>query len=175
MSAPRLITVQRRVNPAGVPAAATLRAWARAALQGTAAELTIRIVDEEESADLNGRFRNKPHPTNVLSFSYDGEIPGQLGDDIPPLLGDLVICKPVVLREAREQLVPYQAHWAHMVVHGVLHLRGMDHQDDAQATAMEGLERELLARLGFDDPYHAETRGEATQHAGKATPGMRHE
>lgn len=156
MSEPRLITVQRRVNPADVPAAATLRAWAHAALQGTQAELTIRIVDEDESTDLNGRFRGKPYPTNVLSFTYDGEIPGQVGDDTPSLLGDLVICKAVVLREASEQQVTPQAHWAHMVVHGVLHLRGMDHQNDAEAAAMENLERDILAQLGFDDPYRGE-------------------
>lgn len=169
MSSPRLITVQRRVNPAGVPAAATLRAWARAALQGTPAELTIRIVAEQESADLNGRFRDRPYPTNVLSFTYDGEIPGQVGDDTPPLLGDLVICKPVVLREASQQRVSPQAHWAHMVVHGVLHLRGMDHENDAEAAVMERLEAVILTQLGFDDPYHDEALDAAFDHTCAAT------
>lgn len=146
------ITVQRRVTPAQVPAPATLRAWATAAMEQAAADLTIRIVDDEEGRALNARYRHTPRATNVLSFGYDAE-PSL---DLPPLLGDLVLCKPVVLREAREQGIALRAHWAHLVVHGVLHLRGMDHQKPAQAARMENLERRILARLGFPDPYAGE-------------------
>jgi probable rRNA maturation factor len=143
-----LINVQRRVPSPGVPAPATLRAWARAALgEAPAGELTIRIVDEAESAALNGKFRRQPHPTNVLSFPYEAE------GACEPVLGDLVICAPVVAREAREQGKDPRAHWAHMVVHGVLHLLGYDHERADQAQRMEAREREILARLGFPDPY----------------------
>jgi probable rRNA maturation factor len=148
MSATPSISVQRRVPPEGVPAPATLRAWALAALEGaTPGEITIRVVDEAESAELNGKFRRKPHPTNVLSFPYEAEAP------TAPVLGDLVICAEVVAREAGEQGKDPRAHWAHMVVHGVLHLLGHDHQEEAQAQVMESKEREILARLGFPDPY----------------------
>lgn len=145
------INVQRRVPAAGVPAAAALRGWAQAALGELEGELTLRIVDEAESANLNGRFRGKPYPTNVLSFAYDAE--PLAGAGARELLGDVVICAPVVAREAAEQGKPPRAHWAHMVVHGVLHLLGHDHLQDADAQAMEARERELLASLGFDDPY----------------------
>lgn len=158
------ITVQYRVKTARVPAAATLRAWAQAALEGIPAEVTLRIVDETESAALNSGFRGKNGPTNVLSFGYDFALPENLRDNIPPPLGDLVICKPVVLRQANEQRIAARAHWAHMVVHGILHLRGMDHIEDAQAAQMENHEREILARLGFEDPYRDETT--RTAHAG---------
>jgi probable rRNA maturation factor len=174
MTRPRLaVTIQNVSGERGVPSAADLRLWARRALAvaerpvPTAAgsqvngrqsvlgtergpvELTVRIVGEAESADLNGRFRGKHKPTNVLSFP---------GDDVPlpgePLqLGDLVICAPVVAREAAEQGKPERAHWAHMVVHGVLHLTGYDHEEEAEAAEMEQRERELLEALGFDDPY----------------------
>jgi len=143
----RPITVQRRLNGTGIPAAASLRNWAAAALQDASGELTIRIVDEAESAALNGRFRDKPYATNVLSFGYDAE-----GLD-EPVLGDLVICAPVVAREAAEQGKDPRSHWAHMVVHGVLHLRGHDHEHRDDALQMETREREILATLGFDDPY----------------------
>jgi len=142
------ISVQRRVALAGIPAPATLRRWASAALEGAdSGEITIRIVDEAESADLNGRFRGKPRATNVLSFPYGD------GVSVEHALGDLVICAPVVAREALEQGKDARAHWAHMVVHGVLHLRGFDHEDDAPAEHMETREREILAALGFPDPY----------------------
>ena len=122
MSSNPIINVQRRVNAAGVPAPSTLRAWALAALEGaTPGEITIRVVDAAESAELNGKYRHKPHPTNVLSFPYESEA---LSEQV---LGDLVICAPVVAREAIEQNKEPHAHWAHMVVHGVLHLLGHDH------------------------------------------------
>jgi len=143
-----MINVQRRVTAAGVPAPSTLRAWAMAALEGaTPGEITIRVVAEEESAALNGKFRHKPYPTNVLSFPYESEA---LSEQV---LGDLVICAPVVAREAFEQNKEPHAHWAHMVVHGVLHLLGHDHIQEEEAERMEMKERQILARLGFPDPY----------------------
>ncbi len=142
------ICVQRRVPAAGLPSAAALRGWAQAALAGQAAgEVTIRIVDEAESTELNGRFRHKHYPTNVLSFPHDAEIAAE------SVLGDLVICAPVVAREAREQGKDPRAHWAHMVVHGMLHLLGHDHLQEDEAQRMEALERTILAGLGFPDPY----------------------
>ena len=134
--------MQRRVA-AGVPSAARLKRWARAALgAGAGGELTIRVVGAAESRSLNLRFRGKDKPTNVLSFHG---APGELGD--------LVICAPVVRREAREQGPPAADPWAHMVVHGVLHLRGFDHIDPAEARMMESRERAILAGLSIPDPY----------------------
>lgn len=135
--------MQRRVPPAGVPAARTLRHWARLALAGHEGELTIRIVGEREMAELNGQWRGRDYPTNVLSFAYD----------TPGLIGDVVICAAVVAREAREQGKAPRAHWAHMVVHGCLHLIGYDHEREDDAARMEAAERALLAELGFPDPY----------------------
>jgi probable rRNA maturation factor len=148
MSSNPIINVQRRVTAAGIPAPSTLRAWALAALEGaTPGEITIRVVAEEESAKLNGKFRHKPYATNVLSFPYEAEALSE------PVLGDLVICAPVVAREAAEQGKEPHAHWAHMVVHGVLHLLGHDHIQEDEAEKMEAKERQILARLGFPDPY----------------------
>lgn len=148
MSSNPIINVQRRVNAAGIPAPSSLRAWALAALEGaTPGEITIRVVAEEESAKLNGKFRHKPYATNVLSFPYEAEALSE------PVLGDLVICAPVVVREAAEQNKEPHAHWAHMVVHGVLHLLGHDHIQEDEAERMEAKERLILARLGFPDPY----------------------
>lgn len=135
--------MQRRVPPRGVPSPARLRQWARTALAGAAGDLTVRIVGSRESRVLNKRYRGKDKPTNVLSFPY-----GERG-----VLGDLVICAPVVNREAQEQGKAPAAHWAHMVVHGVLHLRGFDHIQKAEARVMESSERAILARLSFPDPY----------------------
>jgi probable rRNA maturation factor len=111
-------------------------------------ELVVRIVDEAESAALNDRYRGKPEPTNVLSFPCESP-PGLA----LPHLGDLVICAPVVEREAREQGKPSEAHWAHMLVHGLLHLRGYDHQNEAEAETMEALESAILGQLGYPNPY----------------------
>ncbi len=111
-------------------------------------ELSVRIVDEVESRELNSRYRQIDKPTNVLSFPYESpkEIPINL-------LGDLVICAPVVVREAKQQYKATQAHWAHMVIHGVLHLMGYDHEENEQALEMEALEVQILEQLGFADPY----------------------
>jgi probable rRNA maturation factor len=146
------VTVQDVAAVAATPSPQKLRAWARHALgEAARGELTLRIVDEEESAALNSRYRGKRGPTNVLSFGAD-QPPGAGSAELLPL-GDLVICAAVVQREAREQGKPAPAHWAHMVVHGVLHLQGYDHETSAEAATMEARERELLAALGFPDPY----------------------
>ncbi|HEY1069986.1 MAG TPA: rRNA maturation RNase YbeY [Thermomonas sp.] len=139
---------------AGVPAAASFRKWVAAALSGRIreADLAIRLVDEKEGRALNHHYRGKDYATNVLSF------PAELPEGLPkgvklPLLGDLVLCAPVVAREAKEQGKPLNAHYAHLTVHGSLHLLGWDHEDPREAEAMERLEREILAGLGLPDPY----------------------
>jgi probable rRNA maturation factor len=145
---------------AGAALAAGLEAQDRALPQP--AELTIRITDEDESAALNQRYRDKNGPTNILSFAFEpppGIVhPGLDAADpelaaLAALLGDLIICAPVVEREAREQAKPLTAHWAHLVVHGVLHLLGFDHLAAADAASMEALEIRVLERLGFPSPY----------------------
>ena len=134
----------------GLPAAASFRKWAAAAAQGRIrkADLAIRLVDEKEGRALNRHYRGKDYATNVLSFPAD--LPEGVG---LPLLGDLVICAPVVAREAAGQGKPLVAHYAHLTVHGVLHLLGLDHEDEREAEAMEQIEREVMAALGFPDPY----------------------
>ncbi|GGI83597.1 endoribonuclease YbeY [Shewanella hanedai] len=124
--------------------------WVRTALGNTMteAELTIRIVDDVESQNLNSTYRGKDKPTNVLSFPF--EAPPEI--EIP-LLGDLIICASVVEQEAIQQNKPSQAHWAHMVVHGCLHLLGYDHINDAEAEEMESIETQLIEKLGFNNPY----------------------
>ena len=133
--------VQRASRAAHIPPDATLRKWARAA--GVDGAITVRYVGESESRRLNREFRGKDYATNVLSFPYSAK----------PLEGDLVICAPVVAREAREQGKAPAAHWAHMVVHGALHLQGYDHENSRDAGIMEARERAVLDELGFPDPY----------------------
>lgn len=146
------IAVQKAFAGPSVPAAADLRRWAEAAAgPGAAGELTIRIVGEPESAALNARYRGKTGPTNVLAFP-GGPAEAVPEGDLPPL-GDLVICAPVVEREALEQGKTLSAHWAHIVMHGTLHLVGYDHEDAPAARKMEARERALLAGFGFGDPY----------------------
>ena len=134
-----------------LPALADFQAWCAIALRQRTAdsELTIRLVDEAEGRELNHTWRHKDYATNVLSFPAD--VPDDLLDI--PLLGDLVICVPVVEREAVEQGKTLEAHWAHLVIHGCLHLLGYDHIEDEEAEEMESLERILLAELGHPDPY----------------------
>ncbi len=163
MSGPMSVTLdldlQIACEAADLPAPADFERWAAAALAGRRerAELTIRLVDAEEGAALNRSYRGREGPTNVLSFPFD--VPPELGigldpqDPIADLLGDLVICADVVRREAREQCKAAQAHWAHMVVHGVLHLLDYDHLTESDADEMETLESGILGALGFPSPY----------------------
>ncbi|MDF1781999.1 MAG: rRNA maturation RNase YbeY [Alcanivoracaceae bacterium] len=142
-----------------VPNEAQLSDWAQQALNAACAndeqrngDITVRIVDAEESQALNNEYRGKDKPTNVLSFPF--EMPeGLPADAMSALLGDIAICVPVVTQEAHEQGKTLTAHWAHMIVHGVLHLLGYDHIDDADAEKMELLEITILANIGFADPY----------------------
>jgi len=152
--APAVLTVavQYGTRRPWAPHAATLRRWAAAACEGVPAELTIRVAGLTESRQANRRWRGRDAPTNVLSFPaaaadspWSGPAPG---------LGDVLVCAPVVAREARDQHKALAAHWAHMVVHGVLHLLGHDHQEEPEAAAMEAREVEILASLGYSDPYH---------------------
>lgn len=116
-------------------------------------ELTIRIVDENESQALNHQYRGKEKPTNVLSFP--SEVPAYITEEMDfPLLGDLVICAQVVNRESVEQNKSFEAHWAHMLLHGCLHLLGYDHIEDEEAQEMESLEIEILQKMGFTNPYN---------------------
>lgn len=133
-----------------LPSIDQFRNWVESSLQQsfTSLEQTIRIVTKAESQALNEQFRGKDKPTNVLSFPSDDDY---LDYDC---LGDLVICAPVVESEALSQSKNRDAHWAHMVIHGMLHLQGLDHQDDQQAQAMETLEIKILATLGYTSPYN---------------------
>jgi probable rRNA maturation factor len=139
------LSVQYACNREGLPLRADFVRWARAALVG-GGEITIRLVDANEGRELNNEYRGKDHATNVLSFPYDTE---------PLVVGDLVICPSVVAREAEEQNKPLVAHYAHLTVHGMLHLQGWDHDNDDDAEAMENEEKEILAALGYPDPYAA--------------------
>lgn len=150
------VAVSYAVPRAGVPASTSFRKWVAAALDGRIreADLAIRIVGTKEGRALNRHYRGKDYATNVLSFPADIADGVKLPKGVKlPLLGDLVLCAPVVAREAKEQKKPLAAHYAHMTVHGTLHLLGWDHQDAREAECMEQLEREILAGLGIDDPY----------------------
>jgi probable rRNA maturation factor len=147
------IAVQYVCPREGVPAVASLRDWAAMALGEIGGQVVIRVVDEAESRSLNERYRHRDRSTNVLSFPA-----APLPDGSRPILGDLVMTAPVVAREAAEQGKPARAHWAHLVMHGCLHLLGYDHQNKAEADEMEARERTLLARFGFPDPYQQDER-----------------
>lgn len=145
------IDIETNTNSQHLPAVAALETWIAAALKSQEldeAEVSLYIVDEAESQELNSQYRGKDKPTNVLSFPAD--IPEEVGI---PLLGDLVVCAPVVEREAQEQGKTLEAHWAHMLVHGSLHLLGFDHINDDEAETMEALETEIITGLGFPAPY----------------------
>ncbi|MGI9331847.1 MAG: rRNA maturation RNase YbeY [Gammaproteobacteria bacterium] len=151
------IHVQVATGGARVPVASDIENWARAAAGDADAEVTVRVAGEIEMAELNERYRHGQGATNVLAFAF--EMPGNdwPGDAAPVnLLGDVVVCQEVVEREAREQGKALDAHFAHMVVHGVLHLRGYDHDHEAGAAVMEKEERRVLAVLGYGDPYAPE-------------------
>lgn len=145
------LNVQYAVARAGLPAQSTIRRWAHAALKGLRRRrmaMGVRIVGTAESAMLNARYRHKRNSTNVLSFPFQAP-PGARSD----ILGDLVICAPIVRREARAQRKPLRAHWAHMLVHGILHLRGYDHRKRRDAAVMEYMEIRILKELGYANPY----------------------
>ncbi len=150
------IEIQLADESADAPEPPDLRAWAEAALAAVGSDgdagLTVRVAGEDEARALNRAFRGRDYPTNVLSFPL-GEIAPEALTEVGGYLGDLVICAPVVRREAAEQGKPPRAHWTHMVVHGVLHLAGYDHQDEDEAMDMEAQERRILAGLGLPDPY----------------------
>lgn len=148
------LDVELSVCPPGTPSPAAFARWVGAALGNTRrAQLSLRVVGEAEGRELNRQYRDKDYATNVLTFALnEGE------DAVPglPLFGDIVLTAPVVAREAEEQGKAVEAHYAHLTVHGVLHLQGFDHQTDGEAEAMESLETRILARLGYPDPYAEE-------------------
>ena len=144
------LEVQWASDQTPLPEAADFERWVQAALEGLEGpvELVIRVVDEAEGQQLNQRYRNRDKPTNVLSFPF--EVPAGVECDH---LGDLVVCAPVVVREAQEQGKSLNNHWAHLVIHGVLHLCGYDHQTEDEAQQMESREKTILHGLGIEDPY----------------------
>ncbi len=144
------VDLQLAVSDGDVPGLDSISKWVGATLSKRRpnGEIVIRVVEEAESRELNNRYRQENVPTNVLSF------PAVIHEAVASeLLGDLVICAPVVSREAEEQTKHLEAHWAHMVVHGTLHLLGYDHQTDDQAAEMEAIETQILSQLGYRDPY----------------------
>lgn len=153
MAAPKVkleLGVSYGLPRAGLPAPQSFRRWTEAALGSRVkqADLAIRVVDEREGRALNRHYRGKDYATNVLSF------PAELPEGVTlPVLGDIVLCAPVVAKEAEEQGKPLAAHYAHLTIHGVLHLLGIDHDDPREAEIMEQLERDILSGLGIPDPY----------------------
>ena len=148
------IDIQKACASEESPDEDSIKRWVSAAIRDERddSDLSIRMVDEQEGADLNQRYRGKSGATNVLSFPFDAVTPEPL-----PMLGDMVICAPIVVREASEQHKTLQAHWAHIVIHGVLHLLGYDHIDDKDAEHMETLETAIMLELGFPPPYRTLT------------------
>ena len=166
------LDVQYAVDQADLPDEETIRAWIDMVLdmpglewrqdgkltvdtlRDSGVQLTVRLADREESAELNSHYRHRSGPTNVLSFPYDQQVPVE-----PVLLGDIVICAPLVVTEAQQQSKPVMAHWAHLVIHGVLHLLGYDHESVADADIMESMEARVLQQLGLPDPYAMTANG----------------
>lgn len=146
MKAQLSLAVQYAVQPGSTPTRPQFRKWVKAALARDA-EITLRIVDTEEGRGLNRTYRHKDYATNVLTFPLMQD---------PLLMGDIVLCAPVVENEAAEQGIPLEAHYAHLTVHGVLHLQGYDHEDAADAAVMETLEAQIVTKLGYADPYAIE-------------------
>ena len=137
------LSVQYGIAQTGLPSLRQIRSWAKSALR-IEAQFTIRLVGRREARLLNRAFRGKDYATNVLTFVYS---------DRKPLQGDIVLCAPVIAKEARDQRKTLEAHFAHLVVHGVLHLQGYDHDDIKDAEVMETLESEIVRKLGYADPY----------------------
>ena len=150
MKAPRrpAVLVESRVGSKGVPAVRSFEAWVRAALHGRRAEIGVQLMSVRAARTLNRRYRGRDYATNVLSFPYERPPGGNTG-----LLGDLVLCPAVIAREAREQGKPLRHHFAHLTVHGVLHLLGYDHGTAREAARMEAREVRILASFGIPDPY----------------------
>jgi probable rRNA maturation factor len=142
------LSVQYAVTEKKCPTRAQFRRWVKTALQQSA-RVTLRLVDAKEGQELNAQFRKKNYPTNVLTFVYD---------DVSPLSGDIVLCAPVVAAEAKQQKKNLVAHYAHLIVHGVLHLQGYDHEKNRDAKIMEALETTIMHKLGYANPYHDEQR-----------------
>ena len=143
------IAVQNATSVTSLPSKQQFEEWASAALHEHGdAELVIRLVDRHESRQLNAQYRHQDKATNVLSFAAD--LPEEVGLQ---LLGDIIICAPVVAEEAEVQHKTVEAHWAHLTIHGILHLLGHDHQAEEETFAMESLETRILQFLGFPDPY----------------------
>ncbi|MDG2018087.1 MAG: rRNA maturation RNase YbeY [Porticoccaceae bacterium] len=145
-----ILDIQMASSSEDAPDEQSIKRWVSVAVGSKTGdtELSVRIVDEQEGQALNEKYRGANGPTNVLSFPFDAQIPEPL-----PLIGDIVICAPVVAREAKQQNKDLKAHWAHMIIHGVLHLLGYDHQNDSEAVIMETLETDIMQNLGFPPPY----------------------
>jgi len=143
------LTVQYAAAARNLPSRGQLRKWARAALERDA-RITLRLVGHAEGRALNRGFRGKDYATNVLTFVFR---------DTAPFEGDLALCVPIVAREARTRGISLGAHYAHLVVHGILHLQGYDHENDADARVMEERESQIVVKLGYPDPYRSEKRG----------------
>lgn len=137
------LTIQYATTSTLLPACKQVRQWAKSALR-VDSEVTIRFIDEQEGCQLNNFYRGKDYATNVLTFPLT---------ETPHLIGDIVICAPVVVSEAKAQNKPLEAHFAHLTVHGILHLHGYDHETEAQAELMESIEIQILAKLGYANPY----------------------
>ena len=157
MTATATVDMQIASDAGDLPDEEQLHRWIVSALQAVKVndagdfEISVRVVNEDESRDLNSRYRQQDKATNVLSFQFDG-LDG-LPEEAIQSLGDLVICAPVVAREASQQNKAVLDHWAHMVIHGTLHLLGYNHEDDAQAAIMEALEINILRKFGIENPY----------------------
>lgn len=148
------VTIQVADEQHELPSLVDLEKWVRSGLGGACGEVTLRVVSAAESAQLNTRYRGRSGPTNVLAFPAQPGLPAA-ADELAPL-GDLAVCAAIVVSEAKQQGKMAVAHWAHVVVHGALHLAGYDHEREAEAKVMEARERMLLAELGVADPYAAD-------------------
>jgi probable rRNA maturation factor len=145
-----ILDIQSASTSEDAPDEQSIKRWVGAVIDSNQGdtELIVRIVDEPEGKLLNETYRGARGATNVLSFPFENQTPEAL-----PLIGDIVVCAPIVEREAHQQNKDLNAHWAHMIIHGVLHLLGYDHQNDSEAAVMEGLETEIMQKLGFPPPY----------------------